>query len=39
MSKALAGPGRDNPHEDIVYPATIPFLLAISRAALRCGPE
>ena len=33
MSKALAGPGRDDPHEDIVYPATIPFLLA----HLACG--
>jgi stearoyl-CoA desaturase (delta-9 desaturase) len=33
MSKALAGPGRDDQHEDIVYPATIPFLLA----HLACG--
>jgi len=33
MSKSLAGPGRDDQHEDIVYPATIPFLLA----HLACG--
>ena len=33
MSKSLEGPGRDDQHEDIVYPATIPFLLA----HLACG--